>query len=59
MHIITFTCPECSTIVAANELEKNRVMKCPGLNCRTVLRFEDLPENEQEHFLEYRDQYQI
>lgn len=59
MRIITHTCPTCGTIVAANELEANRVMKCPGLGCQEVLRFEDLPVDSQEHFLENRDQYQI
>ena len=59
MHIITHTCPSCGTVVAANELESDRVMKCPGLGCDTVLRFEDLPAEDHEHFLENRDQYQI
>lgn len=59
MRIITHTCPACGTVVAANELESNRVMKCPGLGCQEVLRFEDLPVDSQEHFLENRDQYQI
>lgn len=59
MHIITHTCPDCGTIVAANELEANRVMKCPGLGCENELRFEDLPEDEREHFLENRQQYQM
>jgi len=59
MRIITHTCPACGTVVAANELEDNRVMKCGGLGCQEVLRFEDLPEEDREHFLENRDQYQI
>lgn len=59
MRIITHTCPDCGTLVAANELEANRVMKCPGLDCKTVLRFEDLSDEEREHFLENRDQYRI
>ncbi|OAQ54142.1 hypothetical protein HTG_01015 [Natrinema mahii] len=59
MRIITHTCPACGTVVAANELEKNRVMKCPGLGCQEVLRFEHLPEDAREHFLENRDRYQI
>jgi len=59
MRIITHTCSDCGTIVAANELEANRVMKCPGLSCEAVLRFEDLSKEEREHFLEHRDQYQI
>jgi len=44
MRIITHTCPDCGTVVAANELEANRVLKYPGLGCETVLRFEDLPQ---------------
>lgn len=59
MHIITHTCQECGTIVAANELESNRVMKCPGLDCQAVLRFEALPADAREHFLENRERYQI
>lgn len=59
MRIITHTCPDCGTIVAANELEANRVMKCPGLGCEEVLRFEDLPEEAREYFLEHKEQYQI
>ncbi|NIB99449.1 hypothetical protein [Halobacterium sp. R2-5] len=59
MRIITLTCPNCGTIEAANELEKRRVMKCPGLNCEEILRFEDLSEDEQEYFLEHREQYRI
>ena len=59
MRIITHTCPACGTVVAANELENNRVMKCPGLGCQEVLRFENLPEDAREHFLDNRNQYQI
>lgn len=59
MRIITHTCPDCGTVVAVNELEENRVMKCPGLDCNTVLRFKDLPESDREHFLDHREQYQI
>ena len=59
MRIITHTCPACGTIVAANELEDNRVMKCSGLDCEEVLRFTDLPEDARGYFLENREQYQI
>ncbi len=59
MRIITHICPACGTVVAANELEDNRVMKCPGLGCQEILRFTDLPEAAREHFLEHREQYQI
>jgi hypothetical protein len=30
-------------------------MKCPGLGCEEVLRFEDLPEEVREHFLDNRE----
>jgi len=59
MRIITLTCPDCSTVVAANELEAERVMNCPGLGCETVLRFDDLPEDDREFFIDNRDDYQI
>lgn len=59
MRIFTLTCSACGTIVAANELEQNRVMKCPGLACDTVLQFEQLSDEEREHFLSNRDQYRI
>jgi len=59
MRIITHTCPVCGTVVAANELESNRVMKCPGLNCEEVLRFGDLSEEAREHFIKTQEQYQI
>ncbi|NHN65764.1 hypothetical protein G9463_21220 [Haloarcula sp. JP-Z28] len=59
MRIITHTCTECGTIVSANEIESNRVMKCPGLGCENVLKFEELPAEEQQHFLENKDQYEI
>lgn len=59
MRIITYTCPRCGTIVSANELESARVMKCEGIDCEEPLRFADLPEEDREHFLANRDQYQI
>ena len=59
MLVFTHTCPECGTIVAANELESNRVMKCPGLDCETVLRFDDLPEEAREHLLQNRERYRL
>jgi len=59
MRIITYSCPTCGTVVAANEIESNRVMKCPGLGCENVLKFEELPKEEQQHFLENKDQYEI
>ena len=59
MRIITHTCPECGTVVAANELEEKRVSKCPGLGCETVLRFEDLSAEDREFFLDNREQYRL
>lgn len=59
MRIITLMCQDCRTIIAANELEDRRVMKCPGLQCEAVLRFEDLDEEDREYFLENRDRYRI
>jgi len=59
MRIITHTCPGCGTVVAANELKSSRVMKCPGLGCEAVLRFEDLPDSDREHFLDNREQYRM
>jgi hypothetical protein len=59
MRIFTHTCSKCGTVVAANELESTRVMKCPGLDCENVLRFEDLPGEARDHFLEHRERYQI
>jgi uncharacterized paraquat-inducible protein A len=57
MRIITHTCPDCGTIVSANELEANRAMNCPRIGCRAVLRFSDLPNEERTFFIENRDQY--
>jgi len=59
MRIITHACPACGTVVSANELEDKRVIKCPGLSCQEVLRFEDLSEEAREHFLANRDRYQM
>jgi uncharacterized paraquat-inducible protein A len=59
MRIITNTCPECGTVIAANELEANRTMKCPGLDCEHVLRFDDISETEREYFLDHREQYRL
>lgn len=59
MRIITLSCPNCGTVVSANELEANRVMKCPRTTCSEVLRFDDLPDEEREFFLENIEEYQI
>lgn len=57
MRIITITCPTCGTVVAGNVLEDRRVMKCPGLNCERVLRFEELSDKDQTHLVEHREKY--
>jgi uncharacterized paraquat-inducible protein A len=59
MRIVTITCSDCATIVAANELESNRAMKCPGLDCERELRFDDLPVEDREYVLEHRDRYRL
>lgn len=59
MRIITHTCSACGTIISANEIEANRVMKCPGLTCENVLRFDDLPRDARDHFLEHRESYEL
>lgn len=59
MRIITHSCPACGTVVAVNELENNRVMKCPREGCEEVLRFDDLSEEQREFFLDNRDRYRI
>ena len=59
MHVITHTCPDCGTVVAANELERHRVMKCPGLSCESVLEFEGLPADDRDFFLDNRERYQL
>lgn len=59
MKIITDTCPDCGTIVAGNVLERHRVMKCPGLDCEMVRRFDDLPEDDQEHILGNLERYRM
>jgi uncharacterized paraquat-inducible protein A len=59
MRIITHTCTDCGTVVSANELEQRRVMKCPRFNCESILRFDDLPADAREYFLENQEQYNI
>jgi len=59
MRIITHTCPNCGTVISANELEANRVMKCPRIDCGEVLRFSDLSHSDREFFLENVEQYSI
>jgi hypothetical protein len=59
MRIITLACPDCGTVVAANELADRRVTNCPGLDCEAILRFADLSEAEREHVLANREQYRL
>jgi hypothetical protein len=59
MRIITHTCPQCSTIVAGNVLEDRRVMKCPRQGCESVLRFDDLPEEDRSHLVANREKYTV
>ena len=59
MKVVTLVCPDCGTIVAANELERRRELHCPGLDCAAVLRFADLPEADREAFLADREQYRL
>ena len=59
MKVYTLTCQNCGTVVAANELEANRVQKCPGLDCKNVLHFEELSEKAREHVLNHTEKYDI
>ena len=59
MKIFTLLCPDCGTVIAANELESNRIQKCPGLGCENVLKFEDLPGEAREHILNHTEKYNI
>lgn len=59
MRIFTLTCPDCGTVVAANELERRRVMHCPGLACEATLSFTDLPEEHRSAFIENRELYRV
>jgi hypothetical protein len=59
MRIETLSCENCGTVVAANVLEGERVMKCPGLDCESVLAFEDLPRETQRWLLDKRDRYRM
>lgn len=59
MHIETLSCPECGTVVAANVLETQRTLKCPGLECERVFHFGDLSEEVQDHYTENPEQYTI
>jgi uncharacterized paraquat-inducible protein A len=57
--MVTYTCDECGTIVAANVLEDNRCMKCPRNGCHNVLEFDDLPSEKRQYFLDNVEKYDI
>lgn len=59
MRIVTLSCPDCGTVVSGNVLERNRVMKCPGLDCEEVLRFESLSEADRTHLVDHRERYRM
>jgi hypothetical protein len=59
MRIITLTCRDCGTIVAANELEQQRIRKCPRFDCDTILRFDNLPADARQHILENAERYKL
>lgn len=59
MRVETHTCPNCGTVVAANVLERDRRLRCPGLDCGEILDFTDLPEEVREHYETNRDRYRI
>jgi hypothetical protein len=59
MRVSTLACEKCGTVVAANELEKRRVMKCPGIECESVFRFESLPKKDREYIVDHRDRYRV
>lgn len=59
MRIITHTCEECGTVVAANELEHHRVMKCPRISCENILRFEDLNPEDRKFFIDNAADYRM
>lgn len=59
MRVETYTCPECGTVVAANVLERDRRLRCPGRDCDNVLSFDDLPEDVREHYERHPDRYRM
>ncbi len=59
MQIITYTCPECGTIIAANVLESERIMKCPKAGCSNIVRFTDLTDEEQEYVVENKEEFEL
>ena len=59
MKVFTLTCTDCGTVVAGTELERRRVIHCPGLDCEATLRFRDLSEEARSEILENPDRYRI
>lgn len=59
MRIITHTCPDCGTVIAANVLESEQVTSCPRYDCKAILRFTDLSADEQAFVREHSDRYQM
>lgn len=59
MKEVTWTCPTCGTIIAANVLERSRQMKCPRINCDCILEYENLPEEDRKYFEHHRKKYDI
>ncbi len=59
MRIITHTCSNCKTVIAGNVLEAKRVMECPGVECETVIRFDDLQVEDKEYFIKNKQDYEI
>lgn len=58
-RIITIECSECGTIIAGNILEEERVMTCPGLDCKETVQFENLPEEDREYILDNPGLYNL
>ena len=59
MRVETYTCPDCGTVVAANVLERERRLRCPGRSCTNVLSFGELPADVREHYEANRDRYRM
>lgn len=59
MRIITYSCPQCGTVIAGNVLERRRLLKCPGINCEREIRFTDLSEDEQAYLENHRKRFRM
>ncbi|QGX96478.1 hypothetical protein EI982_17680 [Haloplanus rallus] len=59
LRIITHRCDRCGTIVGGNVLERNRTLKCPGLNCSRVHEFRELPADDREYLTSQTETYSI